>query len=330
MLYANAPSATNLKPQKIRFSAAHAVKTDTIAVSGWSLHNIFSLFVNSLYIQEENAKRQTGKRTKGPAERSSLSSGTIATGNVKMGTSTKASSSLWPGPLRKKNWAGVPGVLQTNRMTWSGSLKWNSEATKRESTSTGRKASDGRAVALMLEWNGDAITMGRVRSHVVAISAGTFDVFVLSSGFYRYHTFKDGKAATGQHLQGTESDSAWPQALARSWSTLVPSGYRSSISYGTIYDGFGIVKSPRHKFDDGEDGKDKLWILIRTDLYFFVDKYLEFESWMRFAHCWSIWPSLFLTQELETRQRNVHERVLLDFWRPMFSFFSWCCVWRID
>jgi len=39
--------------------------------------------------------------------------------------------------------------------------------------------------------------MGWGQNHVVAISAGGSDVFVLSSGLDRYRSFKDGKAATG-------------------------------------------------------------------------------------------------------------------------------------
>jgi hypothetical protein len=37
--------------------------------------------------------------------------------------------------------------------------------------------------------------MGQGRNHAVAISAGTLDVFVLSSGVDRYRSFKDGKTA---------------------------------------------------------------------------------------------------------------------------------------
>jgi hypothetical protein len=58
--------------------------------------------------------------------------------------------------------------------------------------------------------------MERGRSRVVAISAGAFNVFFLSSGVDRYCSSKDGKVATGQHLQRTESDSTWPQAFAGS------------------------------------------------------------------------------------------------------------------
>lgn len=60
--------------------------------------------------------------------------------------------------------------------------------------------------------------MGRGRSRVAAtrISAGAFDVFVLSSGVDCHCSFKDGRTGIREYLQGAESDLTWPQAFARS------------------------------------------------------------------------------------------------------------------